>query len=53
MLSLEELNLIKGCFLFRKSKEDELQSFLESEDCLVCSFSKEKTFYSAVRKISG
>ncbi len=40
MLTPEELRVIKTCFLFAKCKDEELNSFLESGDCSVCSFSK-------------
>ena len=40
MLTPEEIKLIKNCFLFSESKDEELNRFLESGDCFVCSFSK-------------
>ena len=51
MLNLEELKLIKACFLFSGISEQELNCFLESEDCFVYSFLKGEIILSDIQGV--
>lgn len=51
MLNLEELKLIKTCFLFSGISNQELNCFFESEDCFTCSFLKGELISSDVQGV--
>lgn len=51
MLNLEELKLIKSCFLFSGITDEELNCFLESEKFFVCSFLKGEIISSDVQGV--